>query len=110
MDSIAAVERVSGELATLGGGALLVALPAVGSLRLAGEDRVDFLHGQIANDVRGLPTWGSNQSLLLNHRGHALAQLRVVREEETLLALVEDGALEVLRESLERHIIFDQVT
>ena len=42
MDSNAAVERVSGELATLGGGALLVALPAVGALRLAGEDRVDL--------------------------------------------------------------------
>ena len=98
------------ELTALSTDALLVALPDAGVLTLAGEDRVDFLHGQVANDVRGLPPGGTNTTLLLNHKGHALAQLRVLRGEELIITLVEDGAIDLVEESLESHIIFDQVT
>lgn len=97
------------ELEALEAAALLVRLEASGVLILRGADRIDFLHGQVSNDVRGLPAVGTNRSLLLNHRGHALAQMRVFRLAEELLVLVDDGALPVVEESLRRHIIFDQV-
>jgi folate-binding protein YgfZ len=97
------------EIAALDEGALLVPLPDCGRLRLTGADRIDFLHGQISNDVRGMRPGTTNRSLLLNHKGHALAELRVLRFDERLEALVEDGLVETVERSLRQHIIFDQV-
>ena len=91
------------------GRALLIEVPGVAPLRLTGADRVDFLHGQISSEVRGLPTGGTNEGLLLNHKGHALAQLRVVRRADDVYLSVEGDAGRQVREHLERHIIFDQV-
>ena len=92
-----------------GGRALLVEVPGVTPLRLTGADRVDFLHGQISSDVRGLAIGETNEGLLLNHKGHALAQLRVVRRADDVYVAVEGGAGDLVRDHLARHIIFDQV-
>lgn len=97
------------ELAGLAQGALLVVLRDHGRLLLSGADRLDFLHGQISNDVRGLAEGGMNRSLLLNHRGQALAEMQVLRGHDDIDLVVEGGAVEVVEDSLRRHIIFDQV-
>ena len=104
-----AEEPSAAELVALEEGALLVPLPDSGLLRLTGSDRIDFLHGQLSNDVRGLRSGRANRSLLLNHKGHALAQMSVLRSDEELHVIVESGGLEAVEESLRRHIIFDQV-
>jgi folate-binding protein YgfZ len=90
-------------------GALLVPLPDAQRLRLGGADRVDFLHGQVSNDVRGLRPGATNRSLLLNHKGQALAEMSVLRRGDHIDVVVEGGAVAVVEESLRRHIIFDQV-
>jgi len=76
-----------------------------------GPDAASFLHGQLANDVTGLEVGGVNQSLSLNHRGHAMAESSVIRrgKHEFLLVIGDDGGEQVV-DSLEQHIIFDQVT
>ncbi len=76
-----------------------------------GPDAASFLHGQLANDVTGLPVGGVNRSLSLNHRGHAMAESSVLRrgKDEFLLVVGDDGG-EFVIDSLEQHIIFDQVT
>jgi folate-binding protein YgfZ len=102
-------EPSAAELTALSGGALVVALTDVGFLRLGGADRVDFLHGQVSHDVRGLRAGEQNRSLLLNHRGHALAEMRVLRGESEIEVAVEGGALQTVEQSLRAHIIFDQV-
>lgn len=98
------------ELSALTSGALLAPWPGVGRLTVTGADRLDFIHGQLANDVKGLSEGGCNRSLLLNHKGHALALVQVLRDEGRLDLFVEGNALDVVSESLRRHIIFDQVT
>lgn len=92
------------------GGAVLAELGVV-ALRAQGADAASFLHGQVANDVTGLPVGGANLTLALNHRGHALAEASVLREakDSFLLAIEPEGA-DWLIDSLEGHIIFDQVT
>lgn len=90
-------------------GAVVAELPDLGALRLSGADRVDFLHGQVSQDVRGLPAGGATRALLLNHKGHARAEMTVVRREDDLYVSVEDGRGELVRRELEAHVIFDQV-
>lgn len=103
-------DPLSGDQVTaLNDGALLVPLRETARLRLEGADRVDFLHGQVSNEVRGLPPGGANRSLLLNHKGHVLAEMQVLRSADSIDVLVEGGARAVVEESFRRHIVFDQV-
>lgn len=78
-------------------------------LMVTGNDRLDFVQGQLSNDVKGLPVGGVTHALMLNHKGHALADVRVVRRRDDLLLIIEGGKGELVRQSLEAHIIFDAV-
>lgn len=77
---------------------------------LTGEDRLEFLHGQVANTVKGLDNFASNRSLQLNVKGQVQALTRVYRLDDRVIVSVDDGDGETFREHLQRHIIFDQVT
>src|SRR5690606_24190993 len=80
------------------------------ALEARGADAVEFLHGQLANDVKGLPDGGSSRSLLLNHKGQAMAEAQVLRlEPRRLVLVVDDDMGEWVRETLARHIVFDEV-
>ena len=46
---------------------------------------------------------------MLNHKGHALAQMGVFRREDDLFLAIEGGAGEFVERELKAHIIFDQV-
>lgn len=95
--------------ALLGGDATVVPLVRHGALRLTGADRIDFLHGQVSNDVRGLAVGGACAALLLDHRGRPRAGLDVIRREGDLYLAVDDGRVDVVRRSLDAHVVFDQV-
>ena len=97
------------DLLTSPTGAVIIALP-VTPLRLTGPDRLDFLHGQVSGEVKGLKVGQTSSALLLNVKGHALALLRVYRREEDLFVAVEDGAGALVKAQLQAHIVFDQVT
>jgi tRNA-modifying protein YgfZ len=88
-----------------------VVVPLLGhtALRVTGADRLDFVHGQLSNEVKRLRPNTFSENLLLNHRGHALAQLRVFRREDDLFLAIEGGAGELVERELRAHIIFDQV-
>lgn len=79
-------------------------------LRLTGPDRLEFLHGQVSAEVRGLKVGQVSTALMLNVKGHALALLRVYRREDDLYVAVEDGAGALVKAQLQAHIVFDQVT
>ena len=90
-------------------GAVVVDLPSVGGLRLTGPDRVAFLHGQLAQDLRSLPVGGSARSLYLDVRGHALSEMRVQRRDDDLHIAVEDDAADEVIARLQAHRVFDDV-
>lgn len=89
--------------------AVVVPMPSVGSLRLTGPDRVDFLNGQVAHDVRRLAVGGSVRSLYLDVRGHALDEMQIQRRQDDLHVAVEDGAAAEVHARLLAHRVFDDV-
>lgn len=79
-------------------------------MAVTGPDAAAFLHGQLANDVSGLLVGAARRSLYLNHKGHALAEVMVLRRGRAAFELVEEGgAVEWVRAELERHVVFDDV-
>lgn len=91
------------------GSAGLVPLFGSTPLRLTGADRLEFLHGQVSNEVKRLGVGDARAALMLNVRGHALALMRLYRREDDLFVAVEGGAGERVEAQLGAHIIFDQV-
>jgi folate-binding protein YgfZ len=89
--------------------AALVPLLSVTPLRLTGTDRLDFLHGQVTNEVKRLEVGRTNEALMLNIKGHALAQMRIYRRQDDLFVAVEGGKGPEVQAQFQAHIIFDQV-
>ena len=87
----------------------VVPLLGTGALRLTGADRLEFLHGQVSNEVKRLHPGEGRAALMLNIRGHALALMRVYRRDDDLFVAAEGGSVERLEAGLRAHIIFDQV-
>ncbi len=89
--------------------ALVVPLLGHTALRVTGVDRLDFVHGQLSNEVKKLQVGTFSQNLLLNHKGHALSQLTVFRRDDDLFLAVENNSSAFVERELRAHIIFDQV-
>jgi hypothetical protein len=82
---------------------------ASGALRLTGADRLDFLHGQTSNDVKGLPTPGGMRSLILNARGQIEFDVRVFRRADDLYVQTHANLAADVMSRLQRYIVFDNV-
>jgi hypothetical protein len=89
--------------------AIVVPLLGHTALRVTGDDRHDFVHGQLTHEVNRLNVNSFSENLMLNHKGHALAQMRVFRREGDLFIAVEGGAGALVEHELRAHIVFDQV-
>ncbi len=94
---------------------LLVGRPVVvprlarGHVRVRGADRVDFLHGQLSQDVRGLADHTAASALMLDHKGRAQAGLTVHRRPDDLYLAIDDGHGPATFAGLAAHVVFDQV-
>ncbi len=72
-------------------------------LRVKGPDAASYLHGQISQDVEGLPVSGSAWTLLLQPQGKIDAWLRLHRAgDDEFLLDVEAGFGQVAMQRLER--------
>jgi folate-binding protein YgfZ len=81
-----------------------------GKLDLLGVDAVDFLQGQVTNDVAGLEPGQGCYALLLNPKGKVLTDMRaLLRSEHDLWLDTEAVTLEALRSKLEIYKIGRQV-
>ena len=87
----------------------LAPLLGTGLLRATGADRLEFVHAHVSSEVKRLKVGDMSEGLLLNHKGHALAQLVVVRQAEAVILAVDGGAGAVVEKQLREHIIFDDV-
>ena len=90
--------------------AALIDLPSVGILRMRGKDRVRFLNAMITNDVTKLTPGHACAALVTTTKGKIVAELLVLARTEELLVLVLQGSVARVAESLESHIIADDVT
>jgi glycine cleavage system T protein len=78
-------------------------------LRLSGSDRTTFLQGMITNDVVKLQKGEGTYAALLNIQGKVVSDLRVYVLAEELWLDVPAARTDVVRETLDHHIIADDV-
>jgi folate-binding protein YgfZ len=77
--------------------------------RLTGPDRVRYLNAIVSNDVQSL---GENQgtlALLLDPRGHILAELEIYARQDDLLVLSHASVRDRTMATLDKYIIMDDV-
>jgi folate-binding protein YgfZ len=90
--------------------AALVDLCHWGALRLRGGDRVRFLNALTTNDVQSLPEGHACHSALATVKGKLVAELFVLKREDELLILVAQGDTGAVAETIDKHIIADDVS
>jgi folate-binding protein YgfZ len=74
----------------------LVDRSARGKLRLTGAEAVDYLQGQVTNDIEALEPGSGCYATLLNHKGKMLADMRVLRGEDYIWLDTEPEALSAI--------------
>ncbi|MBW3640623.1 MAG: folate-binding protein, partial [Actinobacteria bacterium] len=90
------------EQRALAGGLASVDLSHRPVLRVAGPDRLSWLHSLVSQHVAALPPGEWTQALVLSPQGHVEHHLTLVDDGEQVLAHVEPGTLPALIEFLER--------
>jgi folate-binding protein YgfZ len=86
-------------------GAALVDRSDQGKLLLTGEDAAAFLHGQVSNEIAGLPAGEGRYATLLTNKGRMLGDLRVLHTADGLLLVTERVALQALFDQVRRGLI-----
>lgn len=90
--------------------AALIDLTHWGVVRLTGADRVTFLNNMTTNNVAALSTGRACHSAATTVKGKLVAELFVMVRDEELLVLVSQGDRRAVVETLDKHIIADDVT
>ena len=80
-----------------------------GKLRMTGADRQHFLHRVVTNDVGRLGDGEGVYACMLTPQGKIISDMTVYVRGEDLLIDVEPGMAGVLRETLDRYALIDDV-
>jgi folate-binding protein YgfZ len=80
-----------------------------GGVRVTGNDRVDFIQGQVSNDVRALSVPGVTRALLLSVRGQVEFEVTAFRLADHLYLQTHEGLAGAVAERLRRYVVFDDV-
>ncbi|MXY97770.1 MAG: aminomethyl transferase family protein [Gemmatimonadetes bacterium] len=80
-----------------------------GKLRMTGADRQRFLHRVVTNDVEQLGAGEGVYACMLTPQGKIISDMTVHVREEDLLIDVEPGMADVLRNTLDRYALMDDV-
>ena len=72
-------------MTTVREGAAWTRLSRLGLIRVAGPQRVKFLHNLLSNDISGLTPGQSRLAALMNLKGQQVAWMRVMAESEALI-------------------------
>jgi folate-binding protein YgfZ len=78
-------------------------------LRLTGADRIRFLNGQTTNDVRKAGTQATQESCVLNTKGHLDAHLFLFAAPNEIWIDADEELRRQLQTRLERYVIADDV-
>jgi aminomethyltransferase len=80
-----------------------------GVLRVRGKDRVRFLNAMVTNDVAKLAPGHACAALITTTKGKVIAELLVLMRADELIVLVLQGPVARVVETLDSHIIADDV-
>src|ERR1700751_1068453 len=107
-DTPAAQSTLAAELRVLGEGAGLLDRSERGKLVLEGADAIEFLNGQVTNELAGLRPGEGRYAAFLTHKGKMLGDLRVLAvrgragTSELLELDTERAALQALFDMIRR--------
>ncbi len=90
-------------------GAAIVPLAGWSTLRIAGRDRVTFLHNMCTNDIRGIAVGGQCEAFLTDVKGKIVGHALVLATEDELVLVGVPGQAERLVGHLDRYIIREDV-
>ena len=84
-------------------------LSARTKLRVTGADRIRFLNGQTTNDVRKAGAEATQESCVLNAKGHFDAHVFLSATPNDIWIDADQELRELLQTRLERYVIADDV-
>ena len=86
-----------------------VFVPDVAPVRLTGDDALEWLQGQITQDVRGMVPGDARYGLLLTGTGKVQADMHVLATGEGFVLLLPPDAQEAALEQMDRYIVMEDV-
>jgi folate-binding protein YgfZ len=78
---------------------------ARGKLRLTGAEAVEYLQGQVTNDVESLAPGQGCYAMLLSHKGKVRADMRILRGDDWLLIDCEQQSLALIEHNVRTYSI-----
>jgi folate-binding protein YgfZ len=93
---------LAGEYAAATEGCALVDRSERGKLALSGREAIEFLNGQVTNELMGLQPGEGRYAAFLTHKGKMLGDLRILATEDELLLDTERAALQALFDMIRR--------
>lgn len=90
----------SGEYEAVRNSAGIIDLSHRGKLRLSGKEHIKFLQGMLTNDVMKLASREGMYAAVLTVKGRMLSDMRVYKEDESVLLDLEPGLNEKVKELL----------
>jgi tRNA-modifying protein YgfZ len=80
-----------------------------GAIRVTGTDRLDFVQGQVAQNIKTLPTPGGARSMILNVKGQIEFDVRIYRRKDDIYLQTTADLSEAVMTRLQKYIVFDDV-
>src|SRR5688572_14510331 len=74
-------------------------------LRITGRDRRTWLHGQVTQDINGLPDWRGAYATILDPKGRMVSDLRVFALPDMLFLDAPAGTEKPIAEYLDQYLI-----
>lgn len=85
----------------------LIDLSFRGKIQLAGPDRTQFLHGMVTQDVKGIAEGSGAYAVMLNAKGHILADMNIYNMGDWLFLDVAPDLKNKVLETLDKYLFVD---
>ncbi|WP_165088035.1 YgfZ/GcvT domain-containing protein [Neisseria yangbaofengii] len=80
-------------------------LPFFGVVRVSGDDRADFLHNQLSNDIQNLPAGQACYATYNTAKGRVLANMVVLNRGGDFLLLMAQDLIETIVKKLRMYVL-----
>ena len=79
-------------------------------IRVSGDDAINFLQGQLSSDIESLNNQAYQISSFSTHQGKVIALLRILRDDNDFLILINKAISNYFLEKISIYILASKVT
>jgi tRNA-modifying protein YgfZ len=80
-----------------------------GAIQVTGTDRLDFVQGQVAQNIKTLAIPGGARSMILNVKGQIEFDVRIYRRKDDIYLQTAPDLSDAVMARLQKYIVFDDV-